>query len=161
MEQFQFLRHKAVEKLQLADHMLFTTYPLMKDPKLLLAILENVNIALEYTVAAALHYERFHKRLPAFQETSEARHEMFVKSLVPRLNLSQNYVKLISDVKNLLSAHKKSPVAFSKKDKYVILSHKYEVSSVDVGLVKKYVFEAKLFLSNITVIVTKHERSVV
>jgi hypothetical protein len=41
MEEFQVLRDKAVEKIKIADHMLFMTYPLVKDPKLLMSILEN------------------------------------------------------------------------------------------------------------------------
>ena len=161
MEQFQFLREKAFEKLKVADHMLFTTYPLMKDPKLLLAVVENVNACLEYTIAALLHYELAHKRVPSFQETSQSRLELFESNVAPRLRLNNNYGKLIREVKSLLSAHKKSPVAFAKKDKYVILSPKYDVTAVDVNIVKRHVFEAKLFLSNISVIVNKHERVVV
>jgi hypothetical protein len=158
MEQFQFLRDKAFEKVKVADHMLFVTYPMMKDPKLLLAVLENVNTSLEYAVAAILHYQLLFKQIPAFKETPQSRLEMFRNEVVPRLRMSQNYVKLIRDVRKLLAAQKKSPVSFVKNDKYVICSPKYDIKAIDVNLVKRYVFEAKLFVSNVNVIVSKNER---
>ena len=161
MEQFQFLKDKAFEKVRLADHMVFTTYPVVRDPKLLIAVLENVQASLDYGMAAVLHYQRAAGQVPAFQETFSSRFDLFRKASVPQLRLSPNYVKLISDVRVLLSAHKKSPVSFVKKDKYVICSPKYEIKSIDVNLVKRYVFEAKLFVSNVNAVVSKHERIII
>lgn len=158
VEQFQFLRDKAFEKVKVADHMLFTTYPMIKDPKLLLSVLENVFASLDYGMAALLHHQKLFKQIPPFQENFSSRFDMFRRSVVPQLKLSQNYVKLISDVRLLLAAQKKSPVTFVRKDKYVILSPKYDVKAIDVNLVKRYVFEAKLFVSNVNAVVSKNER---
>ena len=158
MEQFQFLRDKANEKIKVADHMLFMTYPLLKDPKLLLSVVENVHCALDYAVASLLHHEKLFKRIPAFQETWQSRFDMFKNTVVPQQKINQSYVKLISDVKILLTAHKKSPVSFAKNDKFVILSPKYDIKQLDVNMVKKYVFEAKIFVQQINVIVSKNER---
>jgi hypothetical protein len=158
MEQFQFLRDRAFEKVKIADHMLFMTYPVVKDPKLLVAILENVSAGLDYGVASLLHHQLLFKQIPPFKESFQSRFDMFKSQVVPKLNLSQNYVKLISDVRQLLSAHKRSPVSFAKQDKFVILSPKYDVKSLDVNLMKRYVFETKLFVSNVNAIVSKNER---
>jgi hypothetical protein len=158
MEQFQFLRDKAFEKVKVADHMLFMTYPVVNDPRLLIAVLENVSASLDYGVASLLHHQLLFKQIPPFKESYQSRFEMFRNLVVPKLNLSGNYVKLISDVRQLLSAHKKSPVSFVKKDKFVILSPKYDVKALDVNLMKRYVFEAKLFVSNVNAIVSKNER---
>ena len=158
MEQFQFLRDKAFEKIKVADHMLFMTYPVVKDPKLLLGILENVYASLDYGMGAVLHHQKLFKQIPPFQESFQSRFDVFRHQVVPQLKLSHNYVKLISDVRLLLAAQKKSPITFVKKDKYVILSPKYDVKAIDVNLMKRYVFEAKLFVSNVNVIVSKNER---
>lgn len=161
MEQHLFLRDKAVEKINVADHMLFMTYPVVKDPKLLLAVVENVFASLDYGVGAILHHQRRNHKIPNFQETFSSRFALFQRSAVPMLSLSPNYVKLISDVRTLLSAHRKSPITFVKKDKFIICSPKYEIRSLDVGLVKKYIFETKIFVSQMNKIVSKDERSII
>ncbi|MCP3682530.1 MAG: hypothetical protein GY861_07545, partial [bacterium] len=42
MEKFQEAREKARKNINVADHMFCMTYPLVKDNRLLLAILENI-----------------------------------------------------------------------------------------------------------------------
>lgn len=158
MEHFQFLRDKAAEKIQVADHMLFMTYPMVKDPKILLAVIENVYASLDFGMGAILHHEKLFKRVPPFQESFQSRLEVFRRLVVPNYNLNPGYVRLITDVRSVLSEHRKSPVSFVKNDKFVILSPSYNVKTIDIGLAKKYVFETKLFVKNIDAIVRKNER---
>jgi hypothetical protein len=158
MEEFQFLRDKAFEKIKIADHMLFVTYPMLRDPKLLIVVVDNVFASLDFGMAALLHYERLFKRIPPFKESFPSRLEMFKSMVIPHNNLSPNYVKLITDVRTLLAEHRKSPVSFVKNEKVVICSPSYKVKTVDVELVKRYVFETKLFVKNVNMIVKKNER---
>jgi hypothetical protein len=157
MEHFQFLRDKSLEKIKVADHMLYMTYPALKDPKLLLSVIENVFAGLDFSVGAILHHEKLFKRVPPFQENFQSRMELFRRLVVPNYNINPNYIRLINDVKNVLSEHKKSPVSFVKQDRFVILSPSYNVKTIDVNLAKKYVFESKLFIRNIDNIVKKNE----
>ncbi|RLG27912.1 hypothetical protein DRN98_10280 [Methanosarcinales archaeon] len=157
MEEFQVLRDKALQKIKIADHMLFMTYPLVKDPKLLLAIIENIFASLDYGISALLQHERLFKRIPPYHDTFASRFEIFRSKMIPRYGLSTNYVKLIKEVKTILSEHKKSPVEFARKDKFVICSPTYSLKTIDISLVKKYVFETKVFIDNINRIVSKHE----
>lgn len=158
MEQFQYLRDKAFEKIKVADHMLFMTYPLVKDPKLLLSVAENVYAALDFAIAALLHHELTFKRIPPFQDSFNNRFHIFREKVAPSYNLSENYAKLITNVKSLLSEHKASPVVFSKKDKFVMLSKDFKVKSLDANIVKKYILEAKVMIRAINEVVSRHER---
>jgi len=158
MEHFQFLRDKAVEKIQVADHMLFMTYPMVKDPKILLAVIENIFASLDFGMGAILHHEKLFKRIPPFQESFQSRLEVFRRLVVPNYNLNPGYVRLITDVRTVLSEHRKSPVSFVKNDKFIILSPSYNIKTIDINLAKKYVFETKLFVKNIDAIVRKNER---
>ncbi|MBN2458814.1 hypothetical protein JXB28_00890 [Candidatus Woesearchaeota archaeon] len=157
MEEFQVLRDKAMQKIKVADHMLFMTYPLVKDPRLLLSIIENIYASLDYGIAALLHYERLFKRIPPFNDSFPSRLEVFKSKMVPKHSLSPNYIKLVADVKAILSEHKKSPIEFARKDKFIICSPSYSVKQIDISLVKKYIFETKLFVNNINRIVSKNE----
>lgn len=157
MEQFQFLRDKALEKIKVADHMLYMTYPVVKDPKILLSVIENVFASLDFSVGAILHHEKLFKRVPSFQENFQSRMELFRRVVAPQYNINTNYIKMINDVRTVLSEHKKSPVSFVKQDRFVILSPTYSVKTIDLNLAKKYVFETKLFVKNIDNIVRKNE----
>jgi hypothetical protein len=161
MEQYEFLKEKAFEKLNTADHLLFTTYPVVRDPKLLMSVLENINTGLNYAVACVLHHQRSLNKIPYFEETNKSRLEMFKNAVAPNLGLNPSYVKLISDVRATVLANKKSPVTFVKNDKLVICSPKYDIKALDANIVKRQLFEAKLFLSNLSVIVRKNEGVVV
>ena len=157
MEQFQILRDKSMQKIRVADHMLFMTYPLVKDPKLLLSIIENVFASLDYGVSAILHHERLFKKIPPFHDSFPSRFEIFKDKMVPKYELSPKYPKLIKEVQNILSERKRSPVEFARKDKFVICSPSYSLKTIDSNLVKKYIFETKVFVNNVNKIVSKHE----
>ncbi|MBU1199463.1 MAG: hypothetical protein KKF46_05520 [Nanoarchaeota archaeon] len=157
MEQFQVLRDKAIQKIKVADHMLFMTYPLVQDPKLLLAIIENISASLDYSISALLQHERLFKRIPPYHDTFPSRFDIFQNKMLTRYGLNSNSVKLVKDVRMILSEHKRSPVEFARKDKFVICSPTYSLKTVDTNLVKKYIFETKVFVNNINKIVSKNE----
>jgi len=158
MEEFQVLRDKAVQKIKIADHMLFMTYPVVKDPKLLLAIVENIFASLDYGMGALLHYERLFKRIPPFNDTFPSRMEVFKNRMIPKYRFNKNYLGLITDVRSVLSEHKNSPVSFIRKDKFVICSPTYSIKTIDINTVKKYIFETKVLVNQINKIVSEHER---
>ena len=157
MEEFQILRDKAMQKIKVADHMLFMTYPLVKDPKLLLAIVENIFASLDFGMSALLQHERLFKRIPPYHDTFPSRFDIFKSKMIPRYKLSPSHAKLINDVRTIISEHKKSPVEFARKDKFVICSPSYSIKTIDINMVKKYIFETKVFVDNINKIVSKHE----
>jgi hypothetical protein len=158
MEEFQVLRDKALQKIRIADHMLFMTYPVVKDPKLLLAIIDNIFVSLDSGVSALLHYERLFKKIPPFNDSYPSRLEMFRSRMMPKYSFSRNQLNLVTDVKSILSEHKNSPVSFIRKDKFVICSPSYSMKTIDINLVKKYIFETKVFLNQVNKIVSENER---
>ena len=73
MEKFQELREISQKKILLADHILTQTYPLLKDPKLLIAAVDNIFLAYSNSMGALLHYERLFKRVPSFTDNFESK----------------------------------------------------------------------------------------
>ena len=146
-----------MQKVKIADHMLFMTYPLVRDPKLLLAIMDNILASLDCGMSALLHYEKLFKRIPPFNDSFSSKLEIFKNKMVPLHHLSPKYVQLIGDVKSIISDHRNSPVTFARKDKFVICSPSYTLKTLDINMIKKYVFETKLFVDNVSKIVSKNE----
>ena len=157
MEQFQAARDEAIKKLRVADHMLTITYQLVQDPKLLLAVLENIFLAMENAMSSVLYYERLFKRIPPFPENFESKLDMFKTRIQPKYRINDDYIKMIQELREVIVEHKRSPVEFARKDRFVICSDNYKMKTISIPEIKKYVASAKLFIQNTTFIVSKNE----
>ncbi len=158
MEKFQEYRENARKKLKVADHMITMTYPLVRDNRLLIAVMENLFLALTNSMASVLHYERVFKRVPPFHDTFDSKFNMFRAKVVPRYNINTEYITMMDDIKDIIIQHKKSPVEFSRKDVFVIASNSYNLKTVSVEQIKKYIAQSKHFLEDMEKIVSKDEQ---
>ena len=158
MERFQEYRDNARQKLKVADHMLTMTYPLVKDTRLLLAVMENLFLALTNSMASVLYYERLFKRVPPFHDNFESKFNMFREKVVPRYEINAEYVTMLNDIKDIIIQHKKSPVEFARKDMFVIASDSYKLKTISVEQIKKYIAKSKQFLEEMEKIVSKDEQ---
>ena len=157
MEKFQEVREKAKKRISVADHILSVTYPLVKDTKLLLAVIENIFLAYTNTIGSLLYYERVFKKIPPFQENFESKFTMFKETCIHKYNIDRSYIADIQDLKNIIISHKKSPVEFARKDRFVICSDNYKLKTVSVDELKKQIDKAKLFIQEINNITRKDE----
>jgi hypothetical protein len=157
MEKFQELRGEARLRLKNADHLITMTYPLVRDTKLLMAAVENLAKALELSLTSVLTYERNLKRIPPFHEQLDSKLNIFSQKVAPRYNIDRSYIKLIQDMDGLVRAHKKSPVEFVRKDKFIIASESYELRQLTLQGAKEYVERAKRFIQDMETIVSKDE----
>jgi len=157
MEKFQELRETAKKKVQLADHILTQTYPLVKDTKLLLVVIENIFLALTNAVGSLLYYERLFKRIPPFQDNFSSKFNMFRARCVDRYKINNEYVLFIQSIKDIIVEHKKSPVEFVRKDRFVICSDNYSMKTISVEQIKENLAKAKLFINEIGNITAKEE----
>ncbi len=157
MEAYQRLLTEAKKKLSLADHMLFVTHPLLKDPKLLLAVMENLFLAQTHTMGALLYYERIFKRVQPFFDTFESKYRVFSEKCLERYNLDPDYLDFLRSIKEVLVAHKRSPIEFSRKDQFVICSEDYELKVLNISEIKELVAKTKQFYVDITSLIRKLE----
>ncbi|MEE9525293.1 MAG: hypothetical protein V3V78_01660 [Candidatus Woesearchaeota archaeon] len=157
MERFQEHSQKAKRNIKIADHMLLVTFPLIKDTKLLLAVIENIFLGYTNAVAAILHYERLFKRIPPFQDTFESKMNMFKEKIVLKHSIDKSYVAEVHDIRDVIIQHRKSPVEFKRGDKFVICSENYRIKTVSANDIRKYLDKAKVFIEVMDNIVRKDE----
>ena len=94
----QEARDKAEKNIKLADHMLYATYPMINDPKLLLVIINNIFLAYTNSIAALLYYERKLDLTREFDENSfESKFNLFKQKSVARNKISKDYIKEIQN----------------------------------------------------------------
>lgn len=157
MEKFEEETQKAKKLIRIADHMLTQTYPLLKDPKLLLAVIDNIYGAVQSSIAAMLHYDRHYKRVPPFTENFEAMFSLFRDKYKTRFNFTQEYYTVIERLRDIVVQHKKSPIEFARKDKFVICSDNYRLRTLSFDEIKRYLEQMKDFVNKINVVVQNNE----
>ncbi|MGB9748389.1 MAG: hypothetical protein ACP5OZ_00430 [Candidatus Woesearchaeota archaeon] len=158
MEIFQEQMLKANKHLKIADHMLYVTYPLLKDYKLMPLILENIFLALTNALSAMLNYELVFKRVPKFSDNFESKFNVFKEHCFSRYHFDKEILNIIAEVKELVLKHRKSPVEFYKNDKFVICSEDYKIIVLSIEEIKKYIAKTKVFIQETNNIISKHER---
>ncbi len=158
MEKFQEQREKSKKTIRIADHILTVTYPLLKDPKLLVSATKNIFLAAEQAMDSVLEHERLFKRIPAYQDNFESKFRVFREKVVPRNNLNPEHAKMMMELKDILIAHQKSPMEFSRKEKYVICSDNYDLKTLSEKDLKKHLGNAKIFIEQASLLTQKNER---
>lgn len=157
MEKHEEVMEKALRNMKIADHMLTQTYPLVNDPRLLLTVLENIFLALTNSIGALLYFERLQKRIPPFHDNFESKYNIFKMNIVGKYNINREYVKFIGDIKNMVVAHKKSPVEFARKGVFVICSDSYNMRTLSPTEMKGFIVKTKSFVSDISSIIKQNE----
>jgi len=158
MEQFQAAREKSREKIKIADHILSSTFPLVKDPRLLIGVMDNIFLALTNAMSSVLYYEKLFKRIPDFKDDFNSKFNMFKERIVRKYNLNIEYVYLIQDIKNLIIEHKKSPMEFSRGENFVICMNGYRCKTITIRDMKKFISKSQQFIQEVSAIVGKDER---
>lgn len=157
MEDYEISRENAKKNIRIADHMLSVTFPLIKDTKLLLAIVENIFLSMTNAMTAVLCFERLYKRIPPFQDMFESKLNMFRERIVPAYNVDKGLVADMQEIKNIILEHKKSQIEFARKGRFVICSDSYKLRTLGIPEIKNYVAKAKLFIEEMDNILRKNE----
>ncbi len=144
MENVLRLVDKANKALQTADHLTYVTYPLLKETKLVITIIENLYNALEAGMNAFLTYEKLYKRIYNLPDSFESRIDLF-KKVAQRYNINRDIILLIKDLKKITDYRRKSPIEFVRRDKLVICSDSYKTKMINHETVKNYLNKAKPF----------------
>ncbi len=146
MDSFVAAWEAARQKARVADHILTQTYPLLKDPKLLVAVLQNLVEAVDKGLHALLAYEHAMKRFPPPGETFESRLTAFRHHLAPRYGVPRELLRFISELQETVKEHRESPVEFVRKSKFVICDNNYRLRTLTEQGMKEYVRKTKEFL---------------
>jgi len=153
MEKLKLLVEEANNTFKKADHLAYITYPVVKETKLLYIIVENLYAALMKGVEAVLCYERYYKRIPPTIGGFNTELELFKDECIKRYNINRDCILLMTDLKKIIEARKRSPMEFTKNDKFVICSEDYKLKTLDIQKVKAYVDGTRTFIEKVNRII--------
>ncbi|MBI2136731.1 hypothetical protein HYU06_06695 [Candidatus Woesearchaeota archaeon] len=146
MEDYLVKRDIALKNLKTADHLLNVTYPIVKDPKLFLSVLDHLFLALLGSVTAILHYELHYRRVAYFKDNFQEKYDLFVRHCIKPYNINKDYLDFILSIKSLVIAHQKSSMEFVRKENIVICDDKYSCKTIDVNLLRSYIDKSRMFV---------------
>jgi len=131
----------AQKALQTADHMTYITFPLVKEKRLMLKILSELNLAILGTINAILQYEYYYKRIQIYNDSRENFNTF--RKIAERYEITPEQLKKIIEIISLAEKHKRSPFEFVKNDKIVILSDRMQTDTVSIDKIKSFLIEVK------------------
>jgi hypothetical protein len=145
MEKFIEYLQIAEDKIQTVDHMIYVTFPLIKDKRLLLKILSEMNFIVLNTINSILQYEYLYKRVDLTRDAKENL-GIFIQQCAPRYQITEQEIKLILELIDLADKHRKSPFEFIKEEKVVILSENLKPTTITLDKAKEFLLTNKSIL---------------
>lgn len=142
---------RARKGLKVAEVMLSRTYPMAKDPKLFLAVAEDIYFALMECIEALSIINS--TELPSEPEDLIEEFGGFAS----RFGFGLDHIKLISELHNIIESHKESPVEFARQDHFVICSENYDFRKFGEREMKSFLFDARLFLEKAALAVENNQ----
>ncbi len=123
---------KALQQYKIAEHLLYSTFPLIKDPKLLMGIIHNISESLEFAVNYRVPKNiSLNGKLALLRESQQ---------------ISPKQVELIQKLKKIIALHQKSPVEFKRGNKQVICTEDYGLEILSIHDIKQYLNLTKEFI---------------
>ncbi|MFT4303414.1 MAG: hypothetical protein ACMXYG_02540 [Candidatus Woesearchaeota archaeon] len=149
MEKYLELREKALLNLKNANQGISFTYPLIKENKVLLSIVNHLFLASTQIMGSILYYELKFKRIDLFEDNFESKLRIFKNKVIDKYNLDSNYTKIMRDLKEIIVAHNDSPIEFSRGNKLIICNDNYEIKEISIETLKKVQDKTKVFIDEV------------
>ena len=147
-------QEKARQQYNAAFHLLNVTFPLVKDPKLLMGVLHNVFSSMEANMDAILSYERELQLVPHYRPYFQNKYNAFRSKSVPRNKIPLEMVNLMGELKEVLDLHQKSPMEFRRGNKLIICSSNYHlIKTISIKELTYYIQQTKQFIDLTTQII--------
>jgi hypothetical protein len=140
---------KAKRELELSDHLLYVTYPLISELKFLLSITEHIISSLSYAVEAMLEYERIYKRLDPYPRNFRAMIDVLEEGVAKTYgfdNDTKRFLKRMAELKHFIE---NSTLQFKRQNAFILTNDEYSIRKIDLQAVKGQLLHAKEFISRV------------
>ncbi|MFH1787437.1 MAG: hypothetical protein ABH811_01455 [archaeon] len=146
MEKFIENIQSANKTIKIIDHMVYVTFPLIKDKRLLLKILLETKKAIVDCINSILQYEYLYKRIKLYKNQKENL-RTFKEKCASKYNITKQEINLINELFEIAEQHKKSPFEFIKDKKIIILSEELQPKIITFEKTKEFLILGKNILN--------------
>lgn len=146
MQKFLQNLQEAEKIIQTVDHMVYITFPLIKDKKLLLKILLETKIAVANCINSILQHEYLYKRITLYKN-AKTNFKIFKEQCAAQYKITKEEIKLVLELFDIVEKHKQSPMEFVRNEKVIILSENLEPKTITIEKTKEFLLLAKNILN--------------
>lgn len=133
---------KALDHYQTAEHLFHKTFPVTKEPKLLLGIVKSLSNCLEYVSESILIQEKIVSSEGLLKKVNTLR------PIASKYGLSIGDIVFMLRIHELLSLQKHSPVEFKRGNAHVICSDNYDTEVISAKEVEIFLQQTKKILNS-------------
>ncbi|MCK4647558.1 hypothetical protein KAT24_01345 [Candidatus Pacearchaeota archaeon] len=137
MEKFLENLQEAQKTIQIIDHMIYVTFPLIKDKKILTKILTETKNTITNCINSILQYEYLYKRINLYKD-AKTNFRIFIQKCCPYYKITQKEIDSIKELFELVEKHKQSTIEFLKNEKIVILSENLKTETITIEKIKEF-----------------------
>lgn len=159
MERHEDLSLHAIRKLHIADQLLNSTYSNVQNPRLLVSSIENIFLAMSYSMGSILHYERKSKRVPEFKDVFDEKVLLFQKYIIPRYNMGSEGILLAKELREIIVKHQESAVEIVKNNDLIIFDDDFKEKRIGPDQIKDYISRSREFVKEVNRIVSSKDDS--
>ena len=129
------------------DHIVYVTYPLIKENRLLITMVVEMKRAILLLINSILQFEYLHKRV-GLSQNPEKNLNTFFEKCAPHYNLTKIDTNMIIELFNIVEKHKKSLMGFARNSKFVILYGDMKTCIISLEKTKEFLYLSKKILEN-------------
>lgn len=145
IEKFLQKIHDSEKTLRTASHLTYVTFPLVRDKKLLLKIVTEIKSAIANCISSILQYEYLYKRISLYKSPRKNM-EIFQMHCAKRYNITEQEIREIKELFDIVDKHRSSPMEIMKDEKVVILSENMQQKTISIEKTKDFLELAKKIL---------------
>lgn len=135
---------EAEKNVRTIDHMLYVTYPLIKDKRILIKVLKESKNSIFLCISAILQYEYINKRITLYED-SKRNFNTFIECS-KRYSVTSDEIKRILELFDIIERHKESAIEFYKNGKLIILSENMTQRLISLEKTKEFLELSKEIL---------------
>ncbi len=137
MEKFLENIQEAQKTIQIIDHLVYVTFPLIKDKKILTKILTETKSVITNCINSILQYEYLYKRINLYQNP-KTNFKIFTEQCAQRYKITKGEIDSIIKLFELVEKHEQSTIEFLKNEKVIILSENLKTETITVEKIKEF-----------------------
>ena len=143
------LKQKAKEQCDIAFHLCNVTFPLTKDPKILLGLAQNIAATQESALESILNYERALKLVPAYGSQFASKFSLFQQRSARRHNFPAEITDSILKLREIIDLHKRSPQEFPRGQRFILADqHFAQLQPLSLSDLKEHLRLTKVLLDH-------------
>jgi len=119
------------------EHMIYVTYPFIHEKQLLFKILEDIKTAITKLISIILRHDAAYKKVK-LQEDPTGNLRVFIEKCAPRYSISNEQIRQILDILDLVRKHQDSSMEFKRHEKIVILSEYFSPKTITIEEIKAF-----------------------